>query len=259
MPEGEARPLVLGNRVYTLSAFYQKSGKWLDDVVALDANSGAVRWRSPVGGNVIGLGTDGTAIYLSAELYLPSGELQSPGWEVEALRTNDGQTLWKTPLTYKPSAPIVGDYKVVITATGALTVSSPVDLALALSAADGSALWRIPSTLAFSGRNPTTDGALVYMETPPPSAQASSATPVPVNSVGALIRAIRLTDGQQRWETPLRGTLLHPLTPVVTNGKVYVTFTGYRPDLAVLDAASGRLLWRFGAPSSEIFSLALPA
>lgn len=259
MPEGETGPLVIGNRVYTLSVYNLQSGRPLDDLVALDARSGAVRWRSTIGGRVLGLGTGGSAIYLSAALFSPSGALQSPGYEVEALRANDGQTLWKTSLTYVPSAPTLGDSKVFITATGALNEKSPVDMALALSAADGSALWRIPGTVAYlSGDNPTTDGALVYVVTYLLSAQVSAATPFPANTEVSLIKAIRIADGQPRWETPL-SVGFYPRSPVVSNGKVFVTFTGYRPDLAVLDAASGSILWRFGSPSSEIIGVALPA
>jgi outer membrane protein assembly factor BamB len=261
MPEGETGgPLVIGNRIYTLSVFNQQAGHPLDDLVALDAQSGSVRWRSTIGGRVFGLATDSNAIYLSAELLSPSGVLQSPGYEVEALRANDGQTLWKTSLTYVPSAPVLGDNLVFITATGALTIKSPVDMALALSAADGRALWRIPGKLAFlSHENVTTDGALVYVVTYRLSAQVSSATPFPANTEVSLIKAIRATDGQPRWETPL-GVGIYPLPPVVSDGKLFVAFYGgYRPDLAVLDAATGSILWRFGAPSSEITRLALPA
>ncbi len=257
--EGETGPLVIGNTIYMRSVFNLKAGHPLDDLVALDAKSGSVRWHSIIGGQLIGLSTDGNAIYLSATLISPSGVLQSPGYEVEALRANDGQTLWNTPLTYVPSAPILGDNKVFITANGALTEQSPVDMALALSAADGRMLWSIPGTVAFlSGDNPATDGALVYVVTYRLSAQVSSATPFPANTEVSLIKAIRVADGQQAWETPL-SVGIYPLSPDVTNGALFVTFSGYRPDLAVLDAATGSIRWRFGAPSSEITHLALPA
>lgn len=260
MPMGETRPLVIGNCLYMLSTFNLKAGHPLDDVVALDADSGSLRWRSIIGGQVIGLATDGNAIYLSAELTSPSGVLQSPGYEVEALRENDGQTLWNTPLTYVPSAPVVANNEVFITAAGALTMTSPVNRALALSAADGRAIWRIPGTATFlAGQNPATDGDSVYLVKYLLSAQVAAATPFPANTEVSLIKAVSAADGQPRWETPLSAGI-YPNTPIVANGKLFITFFfGSRPDLAVLDAASGSILWRFGAPDSAITSLALPA
>jgi outer membrane protein assembly factor BamB len=232
----------------------------LDDLVALDAQSGSVRWRSTIGGKVIGLSADGAMICLSATLRSPSGAFQSPPWEVEALRAEDGQTLWKDTLPYLPSAPVLGDNNVFLTATGASTAKSPIDLALALSAANGKTLWRVPGSIAnLSGGAPTTDGALVYVITYLPYNQITSSSPYPAWTEAPLIKAISAADGQPRWETPL-GVLIIPASPVVANGKVFVTFTGANhPDLAVLDPERGSILWRFGGPDSWITTLALPA
>jgi hypothetical protein len=259
---GPSGPLVVGNLVYTLATFPQgPQGMYLDDLVALDAQSGSVRWRSTIGGKLIGLSADDAMICFSATLRSPSGGYQSPPWEVEALRAEDGQTLWRTPLAYLPSAPILGDNQVFLTTgAGASTAKTPVDLALALGAANGKALWRVPGTLAFlSGDAPTTDGALVYLTAYRNSSQVSSAAPFPANTLVSLMKAVSAADGQPRWETPL-GVLNYPAFPIVANGKLFVILSGGgQSDLAVLDPARGNNLWTFGGLPDEVASFALPA
>lgn len=254
-----SRPAVAGDTVYVGS----------DDryLYALAASDGSLRWRTPCDGPV-----RSGPVVLDDVVYVGSDDHR-----VHALAARDGTRLWSYE-TGRPigSAPIIWD--------GVLYVGSDDHHVYALNARDGSLAWRhktgerIPTA-------PAVANGIVYVASEDQFLYALDArsgklrwrfqygggrsSPVVVDGIvyvgsGGLGRyqeraskpalfeqgnvwALRAGDGKLLWRYYL-GTLSAAATPVIANGVVVVSASGFSSPsytgIHAFDAKSGQLLWQ---------------
>jgi len=138
--------------------------------------------------------------------------------EVAALDRASGTTKWRVELPSNAVAPGVaaGELMLVALENGSVVALRATDGSTAWSCRVGE--WVLPVSLAA-------DGAAVY-----------------VTSGGSQVVAVDLTTGDLLWRRTLEGTLSPP-----TLGKERVFVGSTKNAFFALDAATGRVLWRWGS------------
>jgi serine/threonine-protein kinase len=218
-------------------------------LVALSANTGAIRWQSKrigtretmfgapgAGSGLVFAGTlDGEVLGLS----LASGGLiwrstvQGPvqaaplldhdrlivttakGY-LYVLRASSGQVIWGRPLQQGLRDPTVGDGQLVVSAGTLLS---------ALDMSSGTVNWEFQAASTITTR-PTIFGDLVL-----------------VGTERGVLHALRAADGSERWRTQLNGAL--SAAPAVSGGAIFaVDRSG---GLTALSPDARRVFWHFDA------------
>jgi eukaryotic-like serine/threonine-protein kinase len=224
----DSAPVVSGGLVFV--------GTWGTYVYALDAATGAVRWKQKTGLEihstpavsegllcVAGIGSNSEAY----ESERPdSGGMNSTEF-VCALDAATGAERWRFnsagPLF---SSPVVSGGSVYAASSEATDYSdTPEDesspgFLYALDAASGTERWKFPT--GPSGESPAVSGGLVY-----------------AGDLGGYLHALDAASGTERWKSSVEDGAG---PPTVSDGAVYVGGTdGY---VYALDAASGAQRWR---------------
>lgn len=206
-----------------------------DDLAALDAQTGQVRWRVRVPLVAPDVGLAGRLTVADGVLYMgtsrPHGTRPSPPeGALDALSTAEGQVLWRAPLTDSfLGLPVVAHGVVYLTVPAA-----GVPTLHALSARDGHQLWRTVLTNVTGnllGSSPAVSDGVVYVGTGYISG--------PQATKGAL-DAFRASDGHLLWHTTTDGWVGD--TPVAADGMVYATSA--QQTVYAFDAGKGTLRWR---------------
>jgi outer membrane protein assembly factor BamB len=162
---------------------------------------------------------------------------------------DDGRVLWRADL--RPDAPIVVDEDPVLVAAG--------EAMHALRAADGAALWRVPSgavtvrPVAKEGWVVVTaagkllalraaDGSTVWTRDVPHlrRSPAISGNTVIVAAADGWIRLHDLRTGEVTWERRVGGA---PAEPLVVNDRIY--FGASDRNFYCIDALNGEILWHY--------------
>jgi outer membrane protein assembly factor BamB len=194
-------------------------------VVAIDAESGAERWRARIGGPLqSGVGSDGT---LSAVITTKN----------ELVVLQDGKVLWSQHLTAEGfTAPLVAGHRVFV-----LTADRTVS---AWDGASGRRLWsqsRTAENLVL--KQP---GVLLAMGN------------TLIAGLGGRLVGLSPADGSVRWEAPVaapRGTndveKLVDLTGAVSRVGDVICARAYRAAVGCVDASHGTLLWSRPASGAQ--------
>jgi outer membrane protein assembly factor BamB len=236
------------------------------EVVALDAASGAVRWRSSARGVGQIVGGEDTVVLLSG----CGGGVALPGRAV-VVRAGDGKEVWRQDIPAAPSNPVASGGVVVVGGSDACG-SGPAHIS-AHDAATGTELWRRD----VSNESPNAprqqlataagvvalldDGQLVALDRragterwhQPSDAEAGPLATgelfvVANGTQGTLtppvLTAFRAVDGSTAWTTPMPAPA-QVLTLAQGGGRVFVNY--YTPEAAfgtlALDGATGAQLW----------------
>ena len=199
-------------------------------VLGLDATSGALRWRYELG---LEVSPRGAATYAAA--VADAGDLIVGNQRrLATIDAASGRPLWvRDPVRGNSEFPSLAT---IATGDGVAVGVFDRELGgvLAWDRVSGALLWQLTGDVSLSiNASPVISDGLVYL--------SNGATEVV---------ALELGTGRQRWHTKLDPTgydwaIATIGTPAVARGVIVVP-TLWR-DLAGLDAASGRLLWRFAA------------
>jgi outer membrane protein assembly factor BamB len=178
-------------------------------VYALRAGNGLLHWKQQTNGSIwqVPLVVDGIVYVLAS----PSNG--GPG-TLYALRTSDGQQLWRFPLHTFSMPPAVEQ--------GVVYLASPVDGVVALRASDGHPLWHATPDIP-SYETHVADG-VVYVSA------------IAANDLGTLY-ALRAANGSLLWRYSGQANG----SPIIENGVVY------QPEphaLTALRASDGHRLWQ---------------
>jgi outer membrane protein assembly factor BamB len=200
---------------------------------AVDAQTGALRWRAPVGDTLVA-GTPAVAdnvVYVAAR-----------GHGLMALDLRTGTPLWTVDTRVPVRAPPLVVGSLLFVAAGANDL-------LCLDRQTGAEYWQFKSEDAFASFWPTQgqpavttdDGGLVFV------------------ALGASteFNALRLTTGRKAWEHTVDSRMVG--APVYDRqfGLVFVTtWAGY---VYALDARAGTLRWRFAVPRAGVVGVGLGA
>nr|WP_230198571.1 PQQ-binding-like beta-propeller repeat protein [Halopiger goleimassiliensis] len=178
-----------------------------DRIIALDGNSGRVRWEQDV---------ETSVATLASRPAVRNGTVFVCGWEsVLAFDAETGQHRW----TGMPGTDGTGRHRDLLAPTATdegIVVPSRSDVAL-LDPADGSLEWE------YRHDGNATDG----------SAAVADGT-VFVSDGDDALHAIDLETGTKEWTAEYR----HEVHPVVADGVVYLTYA-WHPELVALDAETG--------------------
>lgn len=195
-------------------------------VYALNASTGAVLWQFQTREAILASPTvaNGTVFVGSSDGYL------------YALKASDGTQLWRT---YGGPANIAVSVGTPSVNNGIVYDSSSDNVnhsyLFALNASDGTQLWRISVTgQLFTG--PQVVNNVIYIASSALSQQGGAYV------TDSYVYAFNVTDGSQIWLSDKIGNdILAP--PTVANNVVYVG--AQDTYLYALDAASGKLIWRY--------------
>jgi outer membrane protein assembly factor BamB len=183
--------------------------------VALDKNTGKVRWSRRVG--TLAASTPG---YGAGWVYVSL--LNRGRGAIPALRARDGKVLWRKPLPSRSeSSPVVDG--------GRVYFGSEDGTVYALDAATGARRWTFHASGAVKCGLALSGGRLFF------------------GDYSGRVYAIRARDGHQVWSTGTSGSLFglrsgqFYSTPAVAFGRVYIGNTDHR--MYSLSAATGKLAW----------------
>ena len=234
-PIQTGQPTVANGAVYASSAFYQQE----NNLFALDADTGALHWKSDPGWSGGGATVVNGVLYVSTQdatvaLNASSGALLwryalvggtpplvangvvyvscvvCAGDSVFALNADTGAPLWKYATDFYVDGDAVADGVVYVTSR---------NYVYALDAGTGAPLWQVPNLLSWDP--PAVAKGLVYLDS------------------GADIYALNAGTGAFIWKYNTGNPISAP--PAVANGVVYVT--SYET-LFALDAGTGAMLWK---------------
>lgn len=221
---GLGSPLVSNNTMYFAAARGFSSA-----LVALDAESGAMRWEAPAGSvrEIVDAGSEIAVVGFGARFFSRSGLL------VRALGNSS-----------HVSNAIVGDTRVVLGTGGTGTVD-------ALDRATGGTVW----SAKVNGGN---DGTRVRSLAATSDRIFAVATYNRVGAAGSLfVAAIDRATGNVLWQKTV-GAFDSFAKPVLAGDKVYVALTDN--EIIALSQSSGADVWRWKAPgtgSSHLGALAV--
>ncbi len=183
--------VVANGMVYTGSTLALDKDPYSDhraySLVALDGQTGALRWRATTNIFPQALAADGQMVVFSVQTeQLPVGHIT--GYFLSAFRASDGARLWSHETTVETNAAqLVGASLVCLLSSFDPKTSS---LAVAYNASDGGERWRTP--LAGNTYPTEPSGAFVI---------AGGTLYAAFNST--TLSALDLTDGHIRWRTTL--------------------------------------------------------
>jgi outer membrane protein assembly factor BamB len=216
-------------------------GTDLDVVVALDARTGAERWRRTLSGSVA------NAPAVSGDLVIAVDDgaaLRSGGgWTVWALDAGTGAVRWSKTIgsVHWSSAigPGRGDLSAPVVDGGLVLVGSSLG-PIALDLSSGRIVWQVDIAETVSA--PAVADGRVYVGG---TGQSDFLL------VSPSLYAFDEQTGREIWTSPLDG---EAGTPVVADGSVFVS-TNYEFWLSAFDEATGVLRWRVGGgTSADAFS-----
>lgn len=233
-------PIVSAGVVYVVAG---------ETALALRADNGVPLWQASLqtGGQQIVSAwptVASGALYIYTSLVSPSGQKDSFGVDVFALRLSDGGSRWRVELGADvfpadgPFAPVVAG-GVVYVRLASMTFTSPaITLSLfALNAADGAVVWRYTSMHVETGNTGIPN---IY----PP---AVSTDVVYVTEDGGNLTALSARDGHTVWQvnvdtTPGSDSFPFSITsPLAVDGAVFVIVNGW---VVAVRASDGGTLWR---------------
>lgn len=220
-----------------------------DTVLALRADDGRTLWQTKLetGGRQImsawSTAASG-ALYAYISLESPTGQKDSFGVDVFALRLTDGETLWHVDLgtdifpAAGPFAPVIADGIVYVRLATVKFTSPVVTLRLfALRATDGATLWRYTSTH-------TENGNVGIPNIYPPAVSNGIAY---VTEDGGNLTALDTRDGHILWRVNVDTTTsndAYPFSitsPLAVDGAVFVVVNDW---VVAVRASDGGTLWR---------------
>lgn len=214
-----ASPVVGGGQLFVMDT---------EGVVhAFDAQTGAVRWRTPfsIKGDNQNTVYGGGAAYSDGRVYVTTGL-----GEVAALDARDGRVLWKV----KPAGPLRGSPTIAYNQVFVMTMDNQLH---ALNAADGATLWNEAASSGQTG---------VFGVAAPAAGQG---TIVAGFSTGELV-AYRYENGRQLWSDALARTSLSTTVgvltdidadPIIDRGRVFALGQGGR--MAAYELVTGQRIW----------------
>ena len=232
-----ARPIVQGDRIYTLDAE--------GNVAAFSTSGGSAIWRVSLkpkressgpwysfGGSSSGGGYGGGLAFDSGRLYAASGY-----GNVVAIDPQNGKAIWEkqleAPIRSSPTA--AGDRVFVISLDGRF---------FCFAGADGGEIWSargVPQQASLiNNASPAVDGSIVVV--PYPS--------------GDLV-ALNVADGTTAWSENLARTrttsqvasMSDAARPAIDNGTVFAV--GHAGRMIATQAASGERLWSINVPGTQ--------
>ena len=203
-------------------------------IIAFDANTGNVLWRSEIGsGPTIGLTFSNGVIYAATGYHST----------VVAIKPNDGKIIWQSEVLGDPktgynipTCPIVWKGYVIVGSAGGGDVSTGVGTVrgniTALNSTNGKTIWNLNTTSGQwvnldtapkynSGANDWSGGSLdpetgiIYMPLGSPSPNFNATTRQAGDLFSNHMVAINITNGKLIWATPFvaRGTVLNVTVP----------------------------------------------
>ncbi|MFC7154010.1 PQQ-binding-like beta-propeller repeat protein [Halomarina halobia] len=217
-----ASPVVADGTVYVgFGNVYVESDR--GGMVALDAATGAPRWRVETDGRVVEAAAvaDGAVVFGTVAGNIRDGDTSG---EVVAVEADTGEERWRVDAggAVFGSPAVDAGVAYVGTAGGGL---------LALDVRDGSEVWRREADDPVIA-SVAVDGSAVY-----------------VGGRGARLRALSREDGSERWAFETAGPVFG--APSVADGVVYATGSSQDPEtyavsgaLVALDAETGERRWR---------------
>jgi kumamolisin len=225
------------------SVFIGAGNHW---VYALSASTGMPLWHYVTGS------TPSTPVVANGTIYVSSDELY-------ALNASNGSLLWRYPFGS------VNSNTTPTVVNGVVYAGSSDGNLYAVNASDGTLLWRFQTGGSYVWP-PTVDGGVVYTGSSTGYIYALNASngtllwqqsvggsqPVVSNGViyftaGLDVEAIKETDGSLLW-AQFEGTDINLGTPVVSNGSVYVPYSGdygLPGGILALNADNGVRLWSY--------------
>lgn len=206
-------PVVVGNTVY-LGVDNQ--------VVAVDAESGKVQWRTETTGQPTGTPAikDEFVVYTEGKETFPfEGEISSKVGALRALAAETGKERWRVPVDGGGFAPTISGETVYI---------RTIRGAQAHNLRDGSTRWKIGGLPRFQTNLPP-----LIPDLSPATAEGRLFIPNPDS-----IRAVDAITGEHLWERKINQVRA---TPAVAHGTVYAS--GVRSGLQTLDAETGEVNW----------------
>lgn len=192
-------------------------------VYALDAATGAQRWRVQlgVGFDYVAAVADGLVYVMTLEHTDSAGRAGTYGYVIYALDAATGAQRWQAHTGgFCCSALAVAD--------GVVYVGTEDDFLYALDGQSGAERWRaqVGSSLLSTFATPTVLNGVVYL-----------------GSFDHNVYALDAATGQHRWQFQTGDRIVSG--PVVANGVVYVSATESDHTVYALDAATGKLRWRY--------------
>lgn len=238
-------------------------------LLALDADTGAVRWETSLTGDVIQAPLWAEGILYLGTSFVGKGLTPQPEGrgQVYAISADTGQTLWAIETDcYLLVTPQLNEDRLVV---GGSFLGPPVDEGghlrlMALSARDGQRLWQRDSEdgllkslwldetrlyyLAYQDIVFALDqntGALLWTydtENWSPGMTLAEGV-LYFGSDNAFVHAVNAADGARVWRTHLTGTFNAPRgAPLVAGGRVY--FQSNDEALYALEQSTGALVWQ---------------
>jgi outer membrane protein assembly factor BamB len=237
-------PLLQGGLVYVGYYYFDPQTEIHHAVLeALDPTTGQTRWRHEAGTELSGEPVVvGSVVYLSATVFQTPGQQPIESGLVEALDSRTGSVRWSRALTDAPTMPaIAGDQVFVITSqqfAGQL---------LALSARDGSVLWKYTSGAPLSRGSDAENGwstapivvnQLVYVQ---------GAERYPDGTAHLVLHAVNTRDGSLAWQHETGGIAA---APAVNQSADTLCVSAFRPSqtggtstVVGLVATTGQTRW----------------
>jgi outer membrane protein assembly factor BamB len=196
-------PIVSNGLVYAFS----------DDIYALDAHSGQVRWTDSLNGAMLD-----APLLANGLLYVLSDDLQNEQSTLYTLDAASGREQWSHNQQLLSGAPTI--------ANGIVYLHSDDGILYALDALSGHQLWRAQVGADFSFGPPVVANNMVYV-TSENQAQTES-----------MVVALDAASGRQEWVSAGMTTSIVQLT--AANGLVYFAA---EKQVWALDAFSGKTMW----------------
>lgn len=241
------QPVVVNETVYVGSGMYSGGGRGV--LFAIDAQSGAVDWRTDLGDSVHTTAAVGSGrVYVIVRDEADQQSFVDDSYTVVAVKADSGETVWRTPLVGEDAEWVTVESGLVL-AEDRLFLSlseargTPEDsgsAVLAYATKNGSQLWRHDARGEGFSVPTVADGA-VYMTV---THRGDGAEPWSVRSLDA-------ADGSVRWESGVQ-TGYTGVPPLPTSDWVIVP----GDDLLVMDPANGSIIRRY---EPRVYSISRPA
>ena len=205
-------------------------------VLAVDARTGAERWRFTSGANgwskVRALTASGDTLFAVGSVRDQTGFLEQTG-AIYALDAANGTPRWRFDLGEQTfSSPAV--------AGGAVIVGANDGWVVAVEASTGKEKWRKRVSLPGGGWNSVRSSAAVSGET------------AVVAAYDGTVYAFDAVDGRQLWRVAVGGYFEPNSAPVVSGDTVYVASSQDQSGaVAAINLPSGELRWKYQAPDQD--------
>lgn len=214
-------------------------------VIALNADSGTIRWQTTIPGDITRLALEGGVVYSIANSLC--FDYCSTGGLLTALNASTGTVLWKQEIkaVYHLSLPQFIKGTLIFGTADYHTATHPIPggAVLAVNSQDGSVRWMVPAYDASSDTPPALANGLVFvgLATIPDPSHPETGT--------YAVAALSVDSGKVVWHSP---TDTSPSLPVLSDGVLYFTSTVtpcnnsdcYTYFASAWSASDGKRLWR---------------